>query len=142
MFLVFPSASLGVGLLVLRLLLSVCLIVEGIEGIAANVHSASGSPTMAEPLGMLVIVCGMLVAVGFLTPAIQVFVVVLELGALGDRFLTNALIATAAGVWQARAAMALMGATLALTGPGAYSVDAHLFGWREINIPPRRSSAK
>jgi uncharacterized membrane protein YphA (DoxX/SURF4 family) len=32
----------------------------------------------------------------------------------------------------------LVGA-LALVGPGAWSVDAHLFGWKRINIPNRES---
>lgn len=27
---------------------------------------------------------------------------------------------------------------LALLGPGAWSVDARLFGWRRVEIPPRR----
>jgi putative oxidoreductase len=30
-------------------------------------------------------------------------------------------------------------AALALVGPGAWSVDAHLFGWKRINIPNRKS---
>ena len=32
-----------------------------------------------------------------------------------------------------------LGAAVALVGPGAWSVDARLFGWRRINIPDRRS---
>ena len=31
--------------------------------------------------------------------------------------------------------------SLALTGPGAYSLDAHLFGRQEIIIPPRPPSS-
>ena len=97
---------------------------------------------VTEPFGLLVIVCGVLVGVGFLTPAVQVLIVIIELGGLGDRLWTHALLTMASNVWQARVGEALMGATLALTGPGAYSVDARLFGWREINIPPRRQSVK
>jgi putative oxidoreductase len=32
-----------------------------------------------------------------------------------------------------------LGAALALVGPGAWSVDARLFGWKRINIPNRKS---
>ena len=36
--------------------------------------------------------------------------------------------------------VASLGVALALLGPGAWSVDAWLFGWRRIEIPERRST--
>ena len=33
--------------------------------------------------------------------------------------------------------LATMGATLALVGPGAWSLDARLFGWKRIDISER-----
>lgn len=35
--------------------------------------------------------------------------------------------------------LATLGAAVALLGPGAWSVDARLFGWKRINIPNRKS---
>jgi putative oxidoreductase len=35
--------------------------------------------------------------------------------------------------------LATLGVGLALVGPGAWSVDARLFGWKRINIPNRKS---
>jgi putative oxidoreductase len=35
--------------------------------------------------------------------------------------------------------LATMGAALALTGPGAWSIDARLFGWRRLDIRDRKS---
>jgi hypothetical protein len=32
-----------------------------------------------------------------------------------------------------------VGVALALVGPGKWSVDARLFGWKRINIPNRKS---
>ena len=34
-----------------------------------------------------------------------------------------------------------VGGALALLGPGRWSVDAHLFGWKRIEAPPRGSSS-
>jgi uncharacterized membrane protein YphA (DoxX/SURF4 family) len=36
--------------------------------------------------------------------------------------------------------IAIIGAALALLGPGAWSVDARLYGWKEIKIPDRKRS--
>jgi putative oxidoreductase len=35
--------------------------------------------------------------------------------------------------------LATLGAALALIGPGAWSIDARLFGWRRLEIRDRRS---
>ena len=36
-------------------------------------------------------------------------------------------------------ALATLGAALALIGPGAWSIDAHLFGWKRLEIRDRNS---
>jgi putative oxidoreductase len=36
---------------------------------------------------------------------------------------------------------ATMAGALAMLGPGRWSIDARLFGWKRIEAPPRRSSS-
>jgi hypothetical protein len=37
--------------------------------------------------------------------------------------------------------LAAVSAALAMLGPGLWSVDARLFGWKRVEAPPRRSSS-
>ncbi|HEU4892340.1 MAG TPA: hypothetical protein VFT47_12370, partial [Vicinamibacterales bacterium] len=58
--------------------------------------------------------------------------------------IAGALVA-AIGIWLtfthpdplASVLLATIGATLALVGPGAWSIDARLFGWKRIELRPR-----
>lgn len=58
-------------------------------------------------------------------------------------------LAAASGVWSAfvhpgdplaRVLLATIGAALALVGPGAWSIDARLFGWKRIDVRDRSKS--
>lgn len=55
-----------------------------------------------------------------------------------DRLVALALLNIAAqpANWQADILLATMGVALALVGPGAWSVDARLFGWNRIDVRP------
>jgi putative oxidoreductase len=71
---------------------------------------------------------GMLLLAGLWTPVSGTLVAILGLwnliSQLGDPW-ANFLLAT-------------IGAALALVGPGAWSIDARLFGWRRIDIYNRK----
>jgi hypothetical protein len=45
-------------------------------------------------------------------------------------------IASGSGAWVS-GSVAALAVTVALTGPGAWSIDTQLCGWRRIQIPPR-----
>jgi uncharacterized membrane protein YphA (DoxX/SURF4 family) len=87
-------------------------------------------------VGLVAVVSGALLVIGLLTPLAGI---VTALGAIG-----------LAAAWLPLPAQNLLGAALpamfmsatsvalVLLGPGAYSVDARLFGRREIIIPSRR----
>jgi len=80
-------------------------------------------------LDVLAIVAGILLIAGLWTPIVGVLVVAIELwhafSQPGDP-MTHILLAT-------------LGASLALLGPGAWSADARLFGWKRIDIGDRQS---
>ena len=80
-------------------------------------------------LSVLATTTGMLVLAGLWTPIAGTLVTVLAMWNIfsqpGDPW-TNIMLAT-------------LGSALALLGPGAWSIDARLFGWRRIDPPDRRS---
>jgi uncharacterized membrane protein YphA (DoxX/SURF4 family) len=125
----FPAGFCGIALLLFRAVLSVTLLLEA----RASLTVASGS-LIAALVGLAALAAGALLLVGFLTPIAGC------LGAAGCVFA-----AVYGGVFSTPVifdsrqavvfAMTLLVGIVAL-GPGAFSVDARLFGRREIIIPP------
>ena len=84
----------------------------------------SGPSTAAAATSVVAIAAGLLLLVGLWTP------------------LAGSLVA-AIGIWfaftltddpLASLLLATIGAALALVGPGAWSIDARLFGWKRIDV--------
>lgn len=132
LFSAFPDGWPGVGLLVLRIVVGATAAVQGVAHLVA-----SGSPSPATwCMGGLAIASGALVFVGFLTPGTGTI--------LGLSIALFWYLPRAAGAYLDGMGTMLMvadAAAIALLGPGAFSVDALLFGRREILIP-RESPAR
>ena len=94
-----------------------------VAGIAAIAEGAKSLPA-----GIVAILAGALVLAGLWTPIAAALVAIL-------------------GVWKAISQpgeigsgvlLSAIGAAMALLGPGMYSVDAKLFGWKRIDLGDRR----
>jgi len=122
----FPAGPPGVGLLLARAALGVvCLLQARCYLISADAAS--------WVVGVATLVLGGLLAIGLLTPVVAI------IGILGGLLVAFSVIpGCASALSHSGYALLLVATTLVevlLGGPGAYSIDARLFGPREIIIP-------
>lgn len=129
MFPTFPAGWPGIGLSVLRAAVGVSLLAQG-AAYLADWHDLRWS---ACAVGLLEIVCAVALLIGYLTPFAAVLAGLVSLGSGLSWFqdpspnLFDTRLATALATSIAFAVVCL--------GPGAFSIDARLFGRREIIIP-------
>src|SRR5262245_8831812 len=118
----FPTGTAGISLVVLRCVVASTVFVD------ATAFWPMGAFLMVRCAAALVALC---LCLGVLTPYCAGASCVLEL----------ALLVTAGGPGRFQFGMsAFTAAATAGLGPGAYSIDARLFGRQVFTIPPGRSS--
>ena len=106
------------------------LVAQGVVCLTWRAH-LSGTIVVASSV---LIVTGAFLLAGFLTPILSPLAALECIG-----IALSWMPVPAWSLFEGRAAiveMIVMAVAVALLGPGAYSVDARLFGWREIVISP------
>ena len=123
LFSTFAQGWPGLGLLLMRSVLGMALIWRAV-GRLSNDPS-----TNVTVLSVLVIGAGLLLLMGLWTPAAATLVAAIELlkiyWKLGDPWI-YLLLATIA-------------AAIAMVGPGFWSIDARLYGWKRIDPPAEKT---
>ncbi len=118
----FAQGPPGVGLLLIRLVAGITGIVLGLNAL----HSAPGpEPTLFH---VLWVGLSSLLIIGLWTPAVGTL---LALNALWHAF-------THVEYRWYCVVVGILGVALALLGPGMWSVDARLFGWKRLEISDRK----
>jgi putative oxidoreductase len=112
----------GTGLLLLRLLTGLALIHFGI----ANLREAP--PLETAVLQIIGIGAGILLLAGLWTPVAGSLAAIVKVWIALSRYFSHS-----GDPWIA-VVQAVLGAVLAMVGPGAWSIDARLFGRKRIDI--------
>jgi len=130
---VFPGGRTGIGLLLLRTALGAGVLMQGVGDLAGASDPTAGT-WIAD---LLAIAAGMSLLIGLLTPIGAGLV-----GVIATARCASILPPPNAHPFASIPSIALLAViatAVVLVGPGAFSLDARLFGLREIIIPSSRS---
>jgi uncharacterized membrane protein YphA (DoxX/SURF4 family) len=117
LFSTFPNSAPGAGLLLLRLCGGGQLILESLQ------YVSSHASWIAQTRGIAQLLTGSLLILGWWTPAASACAALLAIGlALSDN------------CWEQHTAQAGIALGLLALGPGAWSIDARLYGRKHIDI--------
>jgi len=130
LFSAFPAGLPGVGLLLLRVVVGATLVAHG----SLCLLSSERMTFLLSVISAILLLSGACLLIGFLTPILSLLAC-LECFGIAFSWFPPPLMSS----FDSKLALApilAISAAIALLGPGAFSLDARLFGWKEIVIPP------
>jgi uncharacterized membrane protein YphA (DoxX/SURF4 family) len=137
----FPAGSVGLALLLLRLVDGLGLAGEGIH--LFTLPGTSVEPTSAVLLGLVLVASAILLILGLRTPLAGSVAAACTAGAALYAGHHLKLSGGALDAWAFLFAIVFfLSSSLALLGPGGYSLDARLSGWRVIKLSSGKPSSK
>ncbi|MEG9438559.1 hypothetical protein JAO29_20655 [Edaphobacter sp. HDX4] len=113
----------GIGLILIRL------------GAGVAIMNSVGSVFLGNPpvpeaiVAILLAAAALLLGVGFCTPIVGTLLALIESCSVFMR----------PSAWLLHLLIAIFGSALAMLGPGLWSIDARLFGWKRIEPLPHKS---
>jgi putative oxidoreductase len=123
LFSTFADGWPGIGLLLLRLLTATVLIYFGIASVLTS------PPLTTVVLQIIGVAAGILLLIGLCTPVVGVLAAIVKAWIALSRFFSHS-----GDPWIV-VIQAVLCVVLAMVGPGAWSIDARLFGRRRIDMP-------
>ena len=135
LFSTFPDSWPGAALLLLRAIVGLAAIVQGFLYLSRGARSSAGLL-----FGVLLAISGVSLMIGFLTPIASILAGV---GCVASNI--SWVPAPATTLFDGPLVsleMIVMAVSIAMLGPGAFALDARLFGRREIVIPPASRDPK
>ena len=126
LFSTFPSGWPGTGLLLLRVFLGIALIYSGVNGLV----TAAERIVIAQ--GLIAAAGGLLLFAGFWTPVAGALVTIDEV------WIALPFYSSWRGDTWIHISLAILAASVAMLGPGAWSIDARLFGRKRFDVDRHR----
>jgi len=114
----------GAGLVLLRLAVGFSLVVRASSTLWRD------PPISTTVTSVFLAGFGLLLIPGLWTPIVGTMIALVETWQM----------MTTAGDQSVPLLLGTVGAAVAMLGPGLWSVDARLFGWKRVEAPPRKSS--